>query len=91
MENKNSLKHLNREGLIEYIELLEENVFNYRSNYNKKEIELGKCKLLVKDVLHSSNEVLKRDRFSEEVDYEKCVENLNSYINKYLRDNNLYL
>lgn len=91
MENKKSLKELNRDELIEYIDSLEEDIFEKNFEIDKNRINLEKYKLLVKDILHSSNEILNTDRFSEEIDYEESVKNLNKYIKKYLEDNNLYL
>ena len=91
MQNKHSLNKLNREELFEYIQSLEGDIFDFESSLNNKNIELSKYKLLIKDILHSSNEILNTDRFSDEINYEEAIKNLNEYIKDYLNNNNLYL
>jgi len=91
VQNKHSLNKLNREELFEYIQSLEGDIFDFESSLNNKNIELSKYKLLIKDILHSSNEILNTDRFSDEINYEEAIKNLNEYIKDYLNNNNLYL
>lgn len=76
------------EELNDRIQELEGDIYELKSSLKYKNIELDKCKLLIHDILYSSNDVLKND---DNTDYKSNIENLYKYIKQYLADNYIKL
>lgn len=86
-------KEMTREEMHDYIQALEGELFELKDTLGKNNIESNYAKLLISDILTSSNTIInmdkKDDRMTndeEEVDYKKAIINLNEYIKKYIFD-----
>ena len=87
---------LNREELLDLIEKLEEELYNNNYDLEKNKIKNNKLELLITDIIYSTKQIISDNkdnkRFNnEEINFEECINNLIEYIQKYCKDNNLYL
>ena len=87
---------LNREELLDLIEKLEEELYNNNYDLEKNKIKNNKLELLITDIIYSTKQIISDNkdnkRFNNvEINFEECINNLIQYIQKYCKDNNLYL
>lgn len=88
------LSLLDHDDLIEYIERLEGEQYDLSFNIEKLNIERSKYKSLVDDILSSLNETEKLKEESKRFNLKEPIVDLTRlklYIEKYLRDNKLFL
>lgn len=87
-------KEMTREEMHDYIQALEGELFELKDKLGKNNIESNYAKLLISDILTSSNTIINMDKKvdrmtndeEEVVDYKKAIINLNEYIKKYIFD-----
>lgn len=85
---------LDKDELLELIDKLEEEIYELRYDLNKLSIKNNKLELLISDIMESIKQIItnKNDRFNKEpIGFELSINNLINYMQKYCKDNNLYL
>lgn len=88
------LSLLDHDDLIEYIERLEGEQYDLSAKLEKLNVERSKYQLLVNDILTSLKETEKLKQESKRFNLQEPNINLSSlqlYIEKYLKDNKLFI